>query len=59
MDVGPDVDLIWREENVSMVGSLSPHAITCRRGSLCWHYLWVSSVLATCCVPCIDGADST
>ena len=32
MEVGPDVDLIWREENVSMVGYLALCAMTCRLG---------------------------
>ena len=32
MDMGADVDLIWREENVSMVGCLARHAEMCRLG---------------------------
>ena len=56
MDVGPDVDLIWREENVSMVGPLALHAMTCRLGDPAWSFLWVSCLLAICCMPCNEGA---
>ena len=34
MDVGADVDLIWREENVSMVGFLALHIQCNGRGTL-------------------------
>ena len=49
MEVGPDVDLIWQEENVSMVGCLALCAMTCRLGDpaeMTWGFccFWTSAV---------------